>query len=46
MRRMVETNALVNLIMTVMLDDTTILFVGREGIMVNKVRETFKMNCV
>lgn len=46
MRTRLETCALVNLAMTVVLDNATILFLGRAVIIVNKVRKTFKLNTV
>jgi hypothetical protein len=46
MRRQLETHALVNMALTVMLDNGTVLFMGRAGIVVNKLRKTFKINTV
>jgi hypothetical protein len=46
MRRRLETNALINVTMTIMLNNVTILFMRRAGIMANKVRKTFKINTV
>ena len=45
-RRRLETHALVDVTMTVMLNNASISFMGRAGIMVNKVRKTFKIDTV
>jgi len=46
MLRSLETHVLVNMTMTVILNNAAILFMGRAGIMVNKVRKTFLINTV
>jgi hypothetical protein len=46
MRRRLKTHASVNMTMTIMLDNATVLFMGRAGIVGNKVRKTFKINTV